>query len=53
MSLVLSICVLLILLMESINGALFLNSTCILLLPPPAANSGTFVVPLTSRYASL
>ena len=39
MSLGLSICVLFIWLMQSVNEAQFLDTTCILLFPPPAANS--------------
>ena len=48
-----SICVLLISLMQSVNGARFLNTTCILLLPLSAANAVTVIVPLATIYASL
>ena len=41
MSLALSICVLFISLMQSVNGAQFLNITSLSLLPPPAANAAT------------
>ena len=41
MSLALSICVLFISLMQSVNGTQFLNTTCILLYPLPAATSAT------------
>ena len=51
MPLALSICVLLILLMQSVNGAQFLNTTYILSSPPPAATSATVIVPVTSIYA--
>ena len=53
MSLALSVCVLFISLMQSVNGAQFLNTTCILLFPQPAANSASLIVPLASIYASL
>ena len=46
MSLTLPICVLFISLIQLVNGAQFLNTTCILLFPPPAANSPTVIVPL-------
>ena len=51
MPLALSICVLLILLMQLVNGAQFLNTTYILLSPPPAATSATVIVPVTRIYA--
>ena len=53
MSLALSICVLFISLMQLVNGAKFLNYTCLLLFPSPTANAATVIVPLTSIYASL
>ena len=53
MPVVLSICVVFISLMQSVNGAQFLNTTSISLFPPPASNSATVTVPLTSIYASL
>ena len=53
MSLALSICVLVILSMQLVNGAQLLNTTCIPLFLPPAANAVTVIVPLTSTYASL
>ena len=53
MSLALSICVLLISLMQLLNQAQFLNTTCILLFPTPAANGATLIVPLKIIYASL
>ena len=39
--------------MQPVNGAQFLNTTSIPLFPPPAANTATVIVPLTSIYASL
>ena len=51
MSLALSICVLFISLMQSINGAQFLNTTSLLLLSGFAAGTSAgaiFIVPLTS-----
>ena len=53
MSLALSICVLSISLMQSVNGAQFSNTTSKSLFPPHAATSATVIVPLTSIYASL
>ena len=53
MSLGLSICVLFISFMQSVNGAQFLNTACILLFPLPAAYAATVIVPLASIYASL
>ena len=53
MSLALSICVLFISLMQLLNGAQLLNTTCLLLFSPPAANVATIVVPLTNMYTSL
>ena len=47
--LALSICVLFISLMQSVNGAQFLNTTWILLFPPPA-NAEDVIVPLTSIH---
>ena len=46
----LSTCVLFISLIQSVNGAQFLNITFLLLSPAPPA---TDIVPLTSIYASL
>ena len=51
MSLALSICVLLISLMQLVNGAQFLNTTCMLLFPPLAADASTVIVLFTSIYA--
>ena len=51
MHLALSICVLFISLIQSVNGVQFLNTTCILLFPSSAANAATVIVPLTSIYA--
>ena len=48
-----SICVLFILLMQWVNGAQFLNTISILLLPATAANATTYIVPLTRMYESL
>ena len=53
MTLALFICELFISLLQSVNGAQFLNTTSITLFPPPAANSATFIVPLTSVYAMI
>ena len=56
MSLALSICVLLILLIQLVNGAQFLNITFLLILfaaAPAAAVLVTLIVPLTRIYASL
>ena len=39
--------------MQLVNGAKFLNNTCLLLFPSPTANAATVIVPLTSIYASL
>ena len=47
MSLAVSIFVLFILLIQSVNGTQFLHTTCILLFPSPAAASATVIVPLT------
>ena len=47
------VCVLFIPLMQSVNGAIFLNTTSISLFPPQAAIYATVIVPLTSIYASL
>ena len=53
MLLALSICVLFILLMQSVNGRQFVNTTSILLFSLPAATSATVIVQLTSIYGSL
>ena len=56
MSLVLSICELFISLMQLVNGAQFLNTTCLLLLfasSPVATLFTTDIVPLTSIYDPL
>ena len=56
MSLALSICVLLISLIQLVNGAQFLNITILLVLftaAPAAAVLLTLIVPLTGTYASL
>ena len=56
MSLALSICVLLISLIQLVNGAQFSNITFILVLfaaAPAAAVLVTLIVPLTRIYASL
>ena len=56
MSLALSTCVLFISLMQSVNGASFLNITFLLALfaaAAPAVVFGTVIVPLTSIHASL
>ena len=53
MSLGLSTCVLFISLMQLINGAQFLNTTFILLFPPPAVIYATVIVSLTGIYALL
>ena len=39
--------------MQLVNGPQFLNTTRILLLPPPACNAATVTILLTSIYASL
>ena len=39
--------------MQSVNGAQFLNTICILLLSLPAANGVYVIYPLTSMYESL
>ena len=55
MSLALSICVLLISLMQLVNGAEFLNITFLLLLFASASAAAvllTVIVPLTRMYAS-
>ena len=52
----LSIWVLFILLMQLVNGAQFLNITCLLVLftaAPSAAVLLAYIFPLTSTYASL
>ena len=49
----LSICVLFISFMQSVNGAHFLNTISILLFPPPAAYAAIVTVLPTSVYASL
>ena len=51
MSLGVSTCVLFIPLNQSVNRAQFLNVTLLLLFPPPASNTATVIVPLTSIYA--
>ena len=53
MSLALPVYVSFISLMQSVNGAEFLNTTYILLFPLPAANSVVVIVPLKSIYPSL
>ena len=56
MSLALSICVLFISLMQSVNGAQFLNTNSLWLLFAFIAGGGTganVIVPLTGIYASL
>ena len=55
MPLVLRICVLFISLMQSVNGAQFLNTTSVPLVfaAGAAAMFGTVKVPLTSTYTSL
>ena len=53
MSLALSIWVFFILLTQLVNGTKFSNTTCILLLTPPASTYATVIVPLTSMYTSL
>ena len=50
MSLALSICVLIILLMQSVNGVQFLNTTCMSLFLPPVANATIVIVLLTSIH---
>ena len=52
MSLALSIYLLFVLLIQLVNGAEFLNTTCVLLFCPPPANAANAIVPLTSVYAS-
>ena len=55
MSLGLSICVLFVSLMQSVNGEQFLNTTSLLLLSGFATGSGAgaiAIVPLTTRYPS-
>ena len=39
--------------MQLVNGAQFLNTTCISLFPLPSANAATVIVPLTRIHASL
>ena len=54
MALALSICVLFVSLMHSVNGAQFLNATSLLLLFEVSSAHGSIViVPLTSIYTSL
>ena len=53
MLLAVSMCVLLILLMQSVKGRQFVNTTSILLFSLPAATSATVIVQLTSIYGSL
>ena len=53
MSLALSTCMLFISLIQTVNGAQFLNVTFLLLFPPPTANAATVKVSFTSIYASL
>ena len=55
MSLALSICVLFISLIESVNGAQFLNTTSLFQLfgAAPVPLFGTVIVPLTAMYVSL
>ena len=54
MPLLLPICALFISLMQSVNGAQFLNTTSLLLLfALSPACAATVIVPLTSIYASL
>ena len=53
MSLALFICMLINLLMQSVNGAQFLNITFLLLFPAPTANAATVTDSLTSIYKSL
>ena len=56
MSLALSICVLLISLIQLVNGAQFLNITSLLILSAPAPAAAVLailIVPLTKIYASL
>ena len=48
MCLALSICVLFISLIQSVNGAQFLSFTCILVLPSSVSNAATVIVPHTS-----
>ena len=51
MSLALSICVLFISLMQLVNGAQFLNTTCIPLFSLTTANAAIVIVPRTNIYA--
>ena len=53
MYLALSICVLVISLMQLLKGMQLLNTTCILLFPIPPDNAATVIVPLASIYPSL
>ena len=53
MSLELPICVLFNSLMQSVNGAEFLNTTYLSLLPPPAGTAATVTFLLASIYALL
>ena len=53
MYLALSICVLLVSLMELVTGAQFLSTASIPLFSPIAATSATVIVPFRSTYASL
>ena len=53
MSLAIFICMLFILLMQSVNGAQFLNITFLMLFPASTANAATVTVSLTSIYKSL
>ena len=53
MYLALSVFVLLISLMQLVNGAQFLNTTCMPLFSPPTATYATVIVTLTSIYGSL
>ena len=53
MFLALSICVLFISLMQSVNGAQSLNTTLLLLFVLPPACGATIIVPLTNIYTSL
>ena len=55
MSLVLSICILFLLIMQSVNGAQFLDTTSLFIFPGEAAVPvfGTVIVLLTALYAWL
>ena len=53
MYLALSICVLVISLMQLLKGMQLLNTTCILLFPISPDNAATVIVPLASIYPSL